>query len=184
MPTAVDLFAGAGGFSRGFGEAGFDVLHAVELQRAHADAYAANFPATKVHNDDIRQLPGLGVRPDVLIGGPPCEAYTGANARRRPNPLDRLYADAEGSLVLEFVRLAEMLKPRAFVMENVVGVADGPLRAALQAEFRRVGFPTVFFNVLRAEEHGTPSRRERMFVSNLPIQPKPAPGPITVGEAL
>lgn len=182
--TVIDLFSGAGGFSRGFAQAGFEVLQAVELQKPHAAAYQQNFPDAKLHNEDIRQVPGFGATPDALIGGPPCEAYTGANARRQPDPLQRLYGDAEGSLVLEYVRCLAMLKPRVFVMENVVGVADGPLREALRTEFRRAGYPTVFFNVLRAEEHGTPSRRERMFVSNIPLQPKPQKPPITVAEAL
>jgi DNA (cytosine-5)-methyltransferase 1 len=184
VATAIDLFSGAGGFSRGFAQAGFEVTHAVELEKPHSAAYAANFPGTKLFNEDIRQVGGFGARPAALIGGPPCEAYTGANAQRKADPLERLYNDADGGLVLEFVRVLEMLKPRVFVMENVVGVAEGPLRGALQAEFRRAGYPTLFFNVLRAEEHGTPSRRERMFVSNLPLAPKVAKAPITVAEAL
>lgn len=180
----VDLFAGGGGFSRGFVQAGFEVAHAVELQKPHAAAYQQNFPGTRVFQEDIRQVQGFGVKPDVLLGGPPCEAFTGANARRRPDAKARLYSDARGQLVLEFVRIAEMLKPRVFVMENVVGVAEGPLRDCLRDEFRRAGYPTVFFNVLRAEEHGLASRRERMFVSNIPIEPKPAKRSLTVGEAL
>lgn len=184
MLRAIDLFSGAGGFSRGFAEEGFEVTHAVEIQKPHAAAYAQNFPGTKVLHEDIRQVPGFGASPDVVIGGPPCEAFTGANARRQPDALARLYGDARGALVLEFVRCLEMVKPRAFVMENVVGVAEGPLREALRTEFRRAGFATVFFNALRAEEHGTPSRRERMFVSNIPLQPKPERGRVTVAEAL
>jgi DNA (cytosine-5)-methyltransferase 1 len=181
----VDLFSGAGGFSRGFAQQGFDVTHAVELQKAHAAAFARNFPAAQVLQEDIRKVDGLAAgRPDALIGGPPCEAFTGANARRQPDAGARLYSDARGQLVLEFVRLLGLLKPRAFVMENVAGVAEGPLRDALRDECRRAGFPTVFFNVLRAEEHGTPSRRERMFVSNLPLGPKPQQPAVTVAEAL
>jgi DNA (cytosine-5)-methyltransferase 1 len=180
----VDLFSGSGGFSRGFAQEGFTLAHAVEVQKPHAAAYAVNFPQAQVHAEDIRGLPGLGLRPDALIGGPPCEAFTGANARRQPDAKARLYNDPEGSLVLEFVRFAEMLKPRVVVMENVVGVAEGPLRDCLREEFRRAGYPTLFFNVLRAEKHGTPSRRERLFVSNIPLQPKPQKQTILVGEAL
>lgn len=184
MPTLVDVFSGSGGLSRGFVEAGFEPTHAVEVQKPHAAAYAANFPGARLFAEDIRQVHDLGARPDALVGGPPCEAFTGANARRQPDPKARLYGDERGSLVLEFVRVAEMLRPRVFVMENVVGVADGVLRDCLKDEFRRAGFPTVFFNVLRAEEHGTPSRRERMFVSNIPLEPKPQGRAATVAEAL
>lgn len=183
-PTLVDLFSGAGGFSRGFAQEGFEVLRAVELEKPHAAAYRLNFPGAVMHNEDLRLVRDIGAKPDVLIGGPPCEAFTGANARRQPDPKARLYGDPEGGLVLEFVRVLDLLRPRAFVMENVVGVADGALRDCLRDEFRRAGYPTLFFNVLRAEEHDTPSRRERMFVSNIPLQPKPQSKPITVAEAL
>jgi len=182
VPTVVDLFAGAGGFSRGFEEAGFEVVAAVEANPAHAAAHRANFPAADLQQADIRSVAAIEARPDVLIGGPPCEAFTGANARRLPDPLARLEKDERGQLVQEYIRLLAQLRPRVFVMENVVGVAEGPLRGALRAAFRDAGFPKVWFNVLRAEEHGTASRRERMFLSNLPLAPK-LRDPLDVAEA-
>lgn len=184
MPTVVDLFCGGGGFSRGFHDAGFTVTYAVELQRAHAEAHHLNFPGCETLNRDIREVTGLDARPDVLIGGPPCEAYTGANAQREADPLQRLYGDTRGRLVLEYVRLLGELRPKVFVMENVAGVAKGPLEGALREEFAKVGYPHVWFNRLLAEEHGTPSRRERLFVSNIPVQPRVRKLKVRVAEAL
>ncbi|HWG90904.1 MAG TPA: DNA cytosine methyltransferase [Candidatus Thermoplasmatota archaeon] len=182
--TVVDLFCGGGGFSRGFTQAGFRVTHAVEVEKPHAEAHHLNFPEALTLNADIRQVASLDAAPDVLIGGPPCEAYTGANAKRHPDPLGRLYEDPHGRLVLEYIRLLGQLKPRVFVMENVPGVADGPLAEALRKEFAAAGFSHVWFNRLRAEDFGTPSRRERMFVSNLPLGGKPQKRKIKVEEAL
>jgi DNA (cytosine-5)-methyltransferase 1 len=62
-------------------------------------------------------------------------------------------------------------------MENVPGIMEGPLKPELRRLFRKAGFPRVWFNELRAEEHGTPSRRTRIFVSNLELAPPPQPAP-------
>jgi DNA (cytosine-5)-methyltransferase 1 len=178
--TVIDLFAGAGGSSRGWTEAGFEVLAAVENEPGARQAYALNFPDVHLITDDIKkvdfsQLP----KPDVVIGSPPCEAFTSANAERRRDPLDRLYKDPSGALTFHFIQALGVLAPRAFVMENVPGIVEGPLKRELRLLFRRAGFPRVDFPELRAEEHGTPSRRTRVFASNLPLAPpkQPLPGP-------
>jgi DNA (cytosine-5)-methyltransferase 1 len=62
-------------------------------------------------------------------------------------------------------------------MENVPGIVEGPLKAELRGLFRRQGFPRVGFHELRAEEHGVPSRRLRVFASNLELRPPPEPAP-------
>jgi DNA (cytosine-5)-methyltransferase 1 len=119
-----------------------------------------------------------------VIGGPPCEPYTSASTVREANPLDRLYKDKIGGLVLHFIRMVKDVKPMAFVMENVVQIAEGPLRDALVKEFRAAGFPTIHFNELFAENYGTPSHRRRLFISNLKIDPPRAEKAPTVAQAL
>ncbi len=98
--TVVDLFAGAGGFSRGFRDVGFDVTLGVEVDVNAARTYSYNFPEAVMLIDDIRDVRGgediikyIGGRPDVVIGGSPCEAFTETNPRRAEDPLDRLYVD-------------------------------------------------------------------------------------------
>lgn len=87
--TVVDLFAGgAGGFSRGFRDVGFDVALGVEVDINAARTFSYNFPEAVMITDDIRNVSGkdiikyIGGRPDVIIGGSPCEAFTETNPRR------------------------------------------------------------------------------------------------------
>ncbi len=136
----------------------------------------------EVHSVDIlRMLKGRRV--DVVIGGPPCEAYTRANPQRRKDPLERLYEDPRGRLVLHYIRIVGDLRPKVFVMENVPGIMDGGLDKVIREEFARVGYDTIYFNILRAEEYGTPSHRVRVFVSNIELRP-PRRGKKTVIDAI
>jgi DNA (cytosine-5)-methyltransferase 1 len=123
-------------------------------------------------------------RPDVLIGGPPCEAFTVANADRRGNPLSRLYDDPVGSLTLQYIKIAKALQPRIFVMENVPPIMEGPLEAELRMIFARNGYPQIYFNRLQSEHYGTPSHRDRIFISNIVISPPKVEGEITVAQAI
>ncbi len=187
--SLVDLFSGAGGFARGFKQAGFRILLAVDNFVPAARSYKANFPESVVLVEDVKQLSGADIaelvgEPDVVIGSPPCEPFTGANPRRMPDPLDRLYKDPIGQLVLHFIRIISDLKPRIFVMENVPGIAEPQIRKAIERELRHAGYRRVFFNVLRAEDYGTPSHRVRVFISNYKLVPKPSRRRITVWEAI
>ncbi len=189
MLKVVDLFCGAGGFSRGFKDEGFKIVLGIENLEPVADAFKLNFPEAQVILDDIKNVRGEDVlslvgEVDVVIGGPPCEPFTRANPRRMPNPIDRLYSDPIGSLVLHFVRLVGDLKPRVFVMENVPGIMEGELKEAIKYEFRRVGYEKVYFNVLYAEHYGTPSHRVRVFVSNIRIRGRPLGKRVRVIDAI
>ncbi|BAA81012.1 cytosine-specific DNA methylase [Aeropyrum pernix K1] len=190
--TAADVFAGGGGFSRGFEEAGFRVRVAIDNYPPAARTYKANFPHTAFIADDVKEV-GLeeissvsGLSPgevDVVIASPPCEPFTGANPRRMERPLDRLYRDPAGQLFLHAIRLIGLLKPRFFVIENVPGIAHPEIERAVRMELSKAGYRRVYFNLLRAEEHGTPSRRLRVFVSNARLRPPRRRGP-SVGEVL
>jgi len=187
----VDLFCGAGGFSEGFHSTGrYEIVLAVDNFRPAALTYKANFPDTVILVEDIREvnentLVEHGVESvDVVIGSPPCEPFTGANPNRERNPLDRLYKDPMGQLTMHFIRITGLIKPRVFIMENVPAIMDGSLKRALIEEFRRIGYDRVFFNILRAEDYGTPSHRLRVFISNVELKPKPVKKRITVWDAL
>ena len=191
-PIAVDLFSGGGGFGRGFELAGFRVVVAVDNYPPAAKSYKANFPHTVFIADDIKEVTGelissiAGAAPgevDVVIASPPCEPFTGANPRRMKDPIDRLYTDPAGQLFLHAIRIIGELKPKYFVIENVGGILEPAVKAAIRRELRRVGYNRAYFNQLRAEEHGTPSRRLRVFVSNVLIHPKKSKPP-TVWEVL
>jgi len=188
-PTVVDLFCGAGGFSEGFREAGFKIALGIDNLEPVAETYQANFPEAEVRVEDIKGVRAEDVeravgRPDVVIGGPPCEPFTRTNPKRKRHPLDRLYGDPRGRLVLHFIRLVGDLRPRVFVMENVPGILEGELKRALREEFARIGYERVYFNVLRAEDYGTPSHRVRAFLSNIRLRPRRAARRIVVVEAI
>ncbi|ALL01264.1 DNA-cytosine modification methylase [Pyrodictium delaneyi] len=187
MLSLVDLFSGAGGFAEGFRRAGFRVLLGVDNDPAAIRSYKANFPEAIALAMDIKEVTGALIerlvgRPDVVIGSPPCEPYTGANPRRMKNPIDRLYQDPAGQLVLHFARIVGELKPKVFVMENVPGILD--VKGELRRIFAEAGYPEVYFNILAAEDYGTPSHRLRVFISNIRIKPRKHPRRITVEEAL
>jgi DNA (cytosine-5)-methyltransferase 1 len=170
LTRVLDLFAGCGGFSLGFHQAGLPTTRAVENFKPVAASYAENFPDVELLVEDIQKL-GFHDPFDVVIGGPPCEPYTSASAKREENPLDRMYKNKIGGLVLHYIRLVGLVKPKIFVMENVMQVAEGPLRGALETEFKKVGYPKIHFNELFAENYGTPSTRRRLFISNVRIEP-------------
>jgi len=185
----ADLFCGGGGFARGFAEKGFKIAIGIDSLKAAARTYKANFPDAIVLSEDIKELTGdlllsLAGEFDVVIGSPPCEPYTAANKGRKKDPLDRLYSDPAGTLTLSFFRIIGELRPKIWVMENVPAITEGPLKEALIREARRAGYGKVLFNVLRAEDYCTPSRRTRLFLSNIPISPRTCGRRITVREAI
>ncbi|RLG06631.1 MAG: DNA (cytosine-5-)-methyltransferase [Thaumarchaeota archaeon] len=164
----VDVFAGCGGFSLGFGEA---VKAAIENHPHAVRTYIYNFPWVSVFPEDAKRVSGRFIletlgEVDVVIGGPPCEPFTSMNQKRKKDPLDRLLADAQGRLVLEFIRLVDELRPKIYVMENVPDLVEGPLGNVLKRFFKRIGYEA-HFNFLEAHRYGVPSRRYRVFISNL-----------------
>jgi DNA (cytosine-5)-methyltransferase 1 len=176
--TILDLFCGAGGFAAGFQTTGgFEIIGAIDSGYEVSLTYQHNFPNAIFLNEDIHELHSQDILekiktvPDVIIASPPCEPYTSANTRRQKDPLTRLYDDEVGWLVLDTIRIIGDIHPDLFVVENVPELMSGELKWALQREFKRVGYDDVHFNVLLAEEYGTPSTRTRLFMSNIRIEP-------------
>jgi len=185
----IDLFCGAGGFSEGFRQTGFyKVVLAIDCFKPAALTYKLNFPEADVLVEDIKNIDDRILRNyidsiDVVIGSPPCEPFTATNPRRERNPLDRLYKDPIGQLTLHFIRIVGLLKPRVFIMENVPAILENGLKQALTREFRRIGYENIYFNILNAEDYGNPSRRRRVFISNIRIKP-PFKERVVVWDAL
>lgn len=168
-PIGVDLFAGAGGMSLGFEQAGFDVAAAIEIDPIHAAVHHFNFPETAViaksvvelSGDQIRRIAGIGRRSvDVVFGGPPCQGFSLMG--------HRMLEDPRNQLVREFVRLASELGAKAFVFENVKGLTIGKHRAfldALIAVFTSAGYRVrIPWEVLNAANYGVPQQRQRLFL--------------------
>ncbi|MBD1936955.1 DNA cytosine methyltransferase [Microcoleus sp. FACHB-68] len=168
-PIGVDLFAGAGGMSLGFEQAGFDVLAAVELDPIHCATHEFNFPFWSVlcqsvadtTADAIRNLSAIGNREiDVVFGGPPCQGFSLIGKRALDDP--------RNSLVFHFLRLVLDLKPKYFVMENVRGLTLGKHQKLLEEiieEFQLKDYEVEEnYKVLNAAHYGVPQNRERLFL--------------------
>jgi DNA (cytosine-5)-methyltransferase 1 len=181
-PIGIDLFAGAGGMSLGFEQAGFDIAAAVEIDPIHAAVHHFNFPETAVLAKSIVGLSGDAVRKtaeigrktvDVVFGGPPCQGFSLIG--------HRMLDDPRNQLVREFVRLVDELGARAFVFENVKGLTIGKHRAFLESlieTFDELGYRVrIPWKVLNAMNYGVPQDRQRLFLlgskKGLPIPSYP-----------
>ncbi|MBS0273265.1 MAG: DNA cytosine methyltransferase [Proteobacteria bacterium] len=168
-PIGIDLFAGAGGMSLGFEQAGFDVAAAVEIDPVHCAVHKFNFPNCAVIPTSVERLTGSAIRTaagignrdiDVVFGGPPCQGFSLIGHRA----LD----DARNRLVLDFVRLVAELKAKAFVFENVKGLTVGKHRTflcELIEAFEVAGYTVQApEQVLNAANYGVPQSRERLIL--------------------
>jgi DNA (cytosine-5)-methyltransferase 1 len=178
-PFAVDLFAGAGGLSLGFAQAGFRIALAVERDPNAGRTYQANHPDTVVFDGDAVYLDGGlvrhvvgGLRLDALIAGPPCQGYSAAGRRRPEDPRNLLFQ--------QVLRLASELRPRFVVVENVPGILSVQgvnFLLPLVTHLRSQGYE-VAWGILRACDFGIPQRRDRLFlVAHLDGRPPQRPEP-------
>lgn len=201
---AIDLFAGVGGLGLGFEQAGFDVVAAVEYDPTHAVAHRYNFPQCEILCRDIRRVSRADLdaaarrgferlypgkpwpgQVDVLIGGPSCQGFSAGGLRK----ID----DERNGLLLEFVRLVEELRPRAFCFENVPGLLEprfDDLRSIAIKRLREAGYAVSGHDGwLNALEFGVPQSRKRVFVIGIadgPAPDLPTPGGVRtrVADAL
>jgi DNA (cytosine-5)-methyltransferase 1 len=168
-PVGVDLFAGAGGLSLGFEQAGFDVVAAVEIDPVHCAVHKYNFPQTAVIAQSvvgltatqIRETAGIGdAEVDCVFGGAPCQGFSLIG--------HRVFDDPRNKLVLEFVRIVAELNARTFVFENVKGLTVGKHQTFLKelvTAFDEVGYEVrIPWKVLNAGNYGTPQFRERLIL--------------------
>lgn len=185
MLSAIDLFCGAGGLSEGFRQAGFTVLAGNDIDLAAGETYKDTHPHAKFllgpiqdfSTTDFARASGLGVGElDVLLGGPPCQAYSVYNHQRGMH-------DSRASLFREYLRVVDGLKPNWVVMENVTGItsiAGGEVVRTIKAELAKLGY-AVEYRILKSEDFGVSQERRRIFfIGNrlgLPIAfPEPTHG--------
>ncbi len=168
-PIAIDLFAGAGGMSLGFEQAGFDVAAAVEIDPVHCAIHEFNFPETAVICGSVVGLSAAEIRKhaqigdavvDCVFGGPPCQGFSLMGQRILDDPRNRL--------VLEFVRLVAELDATTFVFENVKGLTVGKHKAVLAElveAFGDAGYDVCSpWQVLDAASFGVPQHRQRLIL--------------------
>jgi DNA (cytosine-5)-methyltransferase 1 len=168
-PIGIDLFAGAGGLSLGFEQAGFDVVASVEIDPVHCAVHEFNFPrctsicadASKITGAEIRSKARLGKsQVDVVFGGAPCQGFSLIGKRALDDP--------RNGLLLQFLRLVVELDADYFVFENVKGLTIGEHRKLLDElieAFHGKGYEVVLpYQVLNAADFGVPQDRRRVFL--------------------
>lgn len=169
MPYKVlDLFAGVGGLSYGFAHNNsFEIVAANEILKPMAQAYSLNHPTVKMYNKDIKDFGiddlsrDLAISKgdiDIIVGGPPCQAYSTVGKR--------LIDDPRGKLFQEYYRILKEVRPKLFVFENVKGLLSmqkGELIKTIVALFESIGYHT-HLKLLNAADFGTPQIRERVIL--------------------
>jgi DNA (cytosine-5)-methyltransferase 1 len=161
----VDLFSGCGGFSLGAELAGFRSLAAIDIDPTLQSAYRRNFPNSRaiqasvaeLQAADWRQLIG-NQRPDLVIGGPPCQGFSFIGKRQKDDP--------RNTLIHHFYRQVSILRPKVFIMENVEGLLSEENRDVLSSAIETVaGTYTVLKPMLvNAADYGAATARKRVVV--------------------
>jgi DNA (cytosine-5)-methyltransferase 1 len=155
----VDLFAGGGGFSLGFTNAGYDVVAAFDNWQPAYEFYKANFPKHPIIKTDLSSVDAInkiqGFSPDIIIGGPPCQDFSSAG--KRDEKLGR------ADLTITFANIIQKVNPRFFVMENVARAEQSNAFMHACAIFKRAGYG-LSIKVVNASLCGVPQLRKRLFV--------------------
>ncbi|WP_318708795.1 DNA cytosine methyltransferase [Candidatus Acetatifactor stercoripullorum] len=169
--TCVDLFSGAGGLSKGFLDAGYHVVLGVDQDDAALETFRMNHggaAAMKLdlfdHNNIDKIVDFLEerkIKPDVLMGGPPCQGFSYAG------PMD--INDKRNFLYLAMVELTKRLNPQAVLLENVLGLLEargGEGARRIVEDFDKIGYKMVP-GLLFAPDYGVPQIRKRVFFVGL-----------------
>ena len=192
-PKAIDLFAGAGGLSLGFGFAGIEVVGAVEHDENAVKSYNYNIGNHAFEKDITKFTPQMMLKEmkkqnlirrkseiEIICGGPPCPGFSlmgrskissliksgeweGSDARHK------FIDDKRNKLFLEFVKYVEFFKPKVFVMENVKGMESfeseegAPIIDIIVDEFKSIGYENIQVKILDSSEYFVPQKRKRII---------------------
>lgn len=164
--NVISLFAGAGGLDLGFSQAGFNVRWACEYDKTIWKTYMKNHPNTYLETKSITEVEidriiryFDGEEIDGIIGGPPCQSWSVAGARRG-------IEDARGQLFNDYLRILRGIQPRFFMVENVPGMLSNSNINTFNRfieDFRECGY-RVSFQTLNAKKFGVPQERKRVII--------------------
>ena len=179
--NAIDLFAGCGGLSKGFLDAGYDIIVGVDNDQAALNTFAKNHNGAVALNADLSKQETFdkiqeiaGDRPiDVIIAGPPCQGFSLTGPRN--------FDDKRNQLYLAVFEVVKQFKPKGFIIENVPGMAtlyEGQIKDEILRRFRALGY-NVKCKILCAADYGVPQMRKRLVFMGVradigsPCFPKP-----------
>lgn len=182
-PRVLDLFSGCGGISLGFQAAGCSIDAAVELDGLAARTHARNFHSgeerhakardiTAVEPDELAEDLGLGSVADafdILVGGPPCQAYARvgrAKLREIAEHPRAFKVDPRGNLYLRYLHYVRATQPLALLMENVPDVLNyggHNVMAEIAEALSDLGY-SARYTLINTAFHGVPQMRDRVFL--------------------
>lgn len=154
---AVSLFSGCGGSDLGLRRSGFDVVLANDIVPYACSTYKANMPEVDVKCGDVAELEKFPAA-DILVGCYPCQGFSQGGSRDPSKKINYLYR--------EFDRVLRLIKPKAFIVENVSGMVRADFKHLLNNQiyrFRMAGYK-VTSDVLNAYDFGVPQTRKRLFI--------------------
>lgn len=183
--NVIDLFCGAGGLSKGFKDANYNILAGIDFDDAALKTYNHNFKNSKAlkidlfdHEEAIQSIKNEIDEPiDLIIAGPPCQGFSLTGSRDINDTRNKLY--------LSVVQAVKEFKPKAFLIENVPGMATlykGKIKHQIVNTFTDLGYNVSYTEKpLLAADYGVPQMRKRMFFvglrsdvySNTFVFPKP-----------
>lgn len=167
--NTIDLFCGCGGLSRGFQDAGYNILFGIDVEQSALNTYERNMKGARGINLDLSasesfdQIEKLlnGKTLDVIIGGPPCQGFSLTG--------ERIFDDERNRLYLAFIECVKRFKPSAFMIENVPGMANlykGHVKDEVIRRFTELGY-NMSWKILCAADYGVPQIRKRLFFVGL-----------------
>lgn len=167
----LDLFSGAGGLSRGFMDAGYNVILGVDFDEMALKTFRENHGSSETMMLDLydhlnidkieNYINKKNLNLDVLVGGPPCQGFSLAGPREKDDKRNMLYQ--------AMVKVAQRLKPKAIVIENVPGLLQlhgGVGAKRIIEDFENIGY-NIVPKILFAPDYGVPQIRKRVFFVGL-----------------
>ena len=177
--TYISFFAGGGGSSAGYKLAGGDCRFVNEFQQVAVDTYLENWPGTphicgdikNVTGKKIMEMTGLKVGElDILDGSPPCPPFSMSGTKQKGwNKEKMAYGMKQQNiedLTWEMIRIADEMKPRVIICENVKGLTMDYAKQHLDrmcTDFEAIGYTTTY-KVLNGIHFGVPQKRQRVFI--------------------
>lgn len=162
--STISLFSGGGGLDIGFKQAGYDIVWAIDNNKDAVNTYRRNLGGHIVLGDITTVNPNDLPKPDVVIGGPPCQSFSLAGKRNCD--------DARGRLVWSYLNIIDVLHPKAFLFENVTGLVSAkdsegnPILQNLLDKFSELGY-RVNWKLINAADYGVPQLRKRVIIVGL-----------------
>jgi DNA (cytosine-5)-methyltransferase 1 len=164
---SIDLFSGMGGLTEGLRKAGFQTALAFEIDESASKAYKLNHEKTEVIIKDIKKVDIEEVKQKLngetihlLAGCPPCQGFSSIRRLNKPKPV----RDKRNTLINEFVKFVEELKPYTFMMENVPGLAlHESFRQAKKKLEKQLGYH-VDHKTVNVKDYGVPQSRKRLVM--------------------